>query len=281
MFAYFVSANTNPSTFFTMIKSATDQLKNEVQFHFPPKRIVSLVPSQTELLYTLGLEEEVVGITKFCRHPEQWFRNKQRIGGTKTVNIEAVRSLQPDLVIANKEENVQEQVEALQSFCPVWLSDIYTVEDALQMISSIGEITDHQSKAGELVSKIKNGFHALTPLNENLRTAYLIWKDPYMAAGASTFINNMLQQCGFTNVFEEQERYPAISTTDLQSANLQLLLLSTEPYPFAQKHVEELQKILPETKILPVDGEMFSWYGSRLVLVPDYFNNLLSRVRTS
>lgn len=258
--------------------TVTDQLHNEVQFVFPPKRIVSLVPSQTELLYDLGVDEEVAGITKFCKYPEHWFKNKPRIGGTKTVNIEAVRALQPDLVLANKEENVRDQIESLRTFCPVWLSDIYTLEDALQMIASVGAITGRQQKAEELVANIKNGFLSIEPISEPLRTTYLIWKDPYMAAGGHNFIHDMLQHCGLVNVFEERERYPVVSVDDLRAAHVQLLLLSSEPFPFAQKHAAELQTMLPETKIVLVEGEMFSWYGSRLALAPAYFNKIIATI---
>lgn len=118
-----------------------------------PRRIVSLVPSQTELLYDLGLEEETVGITKFCIHPEAWFRSKARVGGTKNVDIDKVRALQPDLIIANKEENVKEQIEALADIAPVWVSDIQDLDDALDMIRSIGHITGRQEKA-ELIAKL-------------------------------------------------------------------------------------------------------------------------------
>jgi ABC-type Fe3+-hydroxamate transport system substrate-binding protein len=241
------------------------------------------VPSQTELLYHLGLADEVVGITKFCIHPNEWFRNKTRVGGTKTVNIEKVRALKPDLIIANKEENVKEQVEQLQQVAPVYVSDINTLEDALQMITTIGELTHTSSKAGNLTAQIENSFADLsssvaqqsTPIN----TAYLIWKDPYMAAGGDTFIHDMMKRSGLNNVFANIPRYPEVSIAQLLSANCQLLLLSSEPYPFKEKHIAELQQQLPQTKILLADGEMFSWYGSRMLQAPAYFGKLIAQVR--
>src|SRR4051794_13796877 len=167
-----------------------DQIGRTVTLnHFPPKRIISLVPSQTELLYDLGLDEEVMGITKFCVHPERWFKNKERVGGTKNINIEKVKSLQPDLILANKEENVKEQIEQLEIIAPVWISDITTFEDALRMIKAISEITNTTSKADSLTLQIKTNFSQLSTQNSKLKTCYLIWRNPYITIGSDTFIN--------------------------------------------------------------------------------------------
>lgn len=277
---------------------------------FTPKRIISLVPSQTELLFDLGLTEEVVGITKFCIHPETWFHSKKRVGGTKTVKTSVVRALQPDLIIANKEENVREQVEELQHIAPVLVTEINTLNDALEMIISIGKVVKKEDRAFELMSKIKEGFSQIVPIKNRISTAYFIWKDPYMAAGGDTFIHHMLSTCGFTNIFNHIPRYPEVVVNGLASAKTQqsvqdsslpggnqnltfitqsipnltsnncgLLLLSSEPYPFKQKHVDELQLLLPQTKIMLVDGEAFSWYGSRLLYSFGYFNNLIQQVQ--
>jgi len=243
---------------------------------FIPGRIVSLVPSQTELLHYLGLEEETVGITKFCVHPRTWFATKTRVGGTKTVNKEMIDRLEPGLIIANKEENIREQVEALAADHPVWVTDVNNLEDALQMIRDIGQLTGRKEKAGTLINEISHGFSTLenATMNSQKRAAYLIWKDPYMAAASGTFIDDMLGRCGFENVFAGKSRYPEITVSQLQLANCELLLLSSEPYPFKQKHIDELQVQLPHTRIICTDGEMFSWYGSRLRLAPSYFKTL-------
>jgi ABC-type Fe3+-hydroxamate transport system substrate-binding protein len=248
-----------------------------------PTKIISLVPSQTELLYDLGLDEQVIGITKFCIHPKQWFSSKTRIGGTKNVNIEAIKALQPHLIIANKEENVKEQILELAKEFDVWVTDINTFEEALQMIEDIGHLTDTNAKGNHLAQKIKDEFKNITALQKPINTCYLIWQNPYMTVGGDTFINDMLQKCGFNNIFANKTRYPEITISQLLIANLpvqqagcQLLLLSSEPYPFKQKHIDELQKQLPYTKILLVDGEMFSWYGSRLLHAPKYFNELIN-----
>lgn len=263
-----------------------DQLGRPVFLSSIPQRIVSLVPSQTELLFDVGLDNEVVGITKFCIHPEEWFRTKQRVGGTKTVHIDKVLSLKPDLVIANKEENVQEQVESLAKHFPVWVSDVNNLEEALAMMQSIGEMTGRSNNAKKLVTTIRQNFAQLqTPdspaaakADTQPQTAYLIWKEPYMTVGGDTFIHHMLQAAGFQNCFAGRQRYPQITIEELQQAGCELLLLSSEPFPFQQKHIDELQAFLPHTKILLVDGELFSWYGSRLLKAPAYFQELQRQV---
>ena len=241
---------------------------------YTPSRIISLVPSQTELLYYLGLTNQVIGITKFCVHPKEWHQTKTRIGGTKTLNIESIKSLNPDLVIANKEENVREQIEDVAKDFPVWVSDVNTLEDAYRMIADVGRLVQEEAAAEMLVQKVKAAFVPLQTTNDKLQTAYLIWKDPYMTVGGDTFINDMLTKAGFENVFADRQRYPVITIEELLTANCELLLLSSEPYPFKQKHIEELQVHLPHTRIILVDGEIFSWYGSRLLLVPSYFKRL-------
>ena len=261
----------------------TDQLGRTLELMHVPAKIISLVPSQTELLYDLGLDEEIAGITKFCVRPEHWFRNKKRVGGTKHVNMKIIRDIQPDLIIANKEENDREQIEELAGNYQVWVSDISTLSDALQMIASIGSMTNKDDAAKKIVEDIENQFAKLpmdpdqTNAQNHLSTAYLIWRKPYMAAGGDTFIHEMMKYCGFKNIFDQHTRYPEINIGQLHGCRL--LLLSSEPYPFAKKHIDELQHHLPGTKIILVDGEMFSWYGSRLLHAPDYFRKLLQEIQ--
>jgi ABC-type Fe3+-hydroxamate transport system substrate-binding protein len=250
-------------------------LQSATRHYYPVQKIISLVPSQTELLYYLGLDSETVGITKFCVHPAVWLTSKISIGGTKTVNIAEVEALHPTLIIANKEENVKEQVEALAEKFPVWVTDVNTLEDALQMITDIGILTSTETKAGALATAISHNFAMLQQnIHPPVKTAYLIWRKPYMAAGGGTFIHDMLTQCGFANVLAASPRYPKVTMAQLADTGCELLLLSSEPYPFKQKHIDELQAALPNTKILLADGEMFSWYGSRLLLAPNYFFRL-------
>lgn len=264
-----------------MPKESTDQLGRKISLQGRPKRIISIVPSQTEFLWDLGLDEEVIGITKFCIHPNDWYRSKTRVGGTKTLNFDAIRELQPDLIIANKEENTQEEIEYLSKKYPVWISDIYTLVDAFDMMLSIGELVDKQKRAQDIVNRIKNGFEALTN-DTNKRVLYFIWKDPNMCAGSHTFIDDIITRIGLTNVASKKlhlSRYPELTDEQIRVANPEVILLSSEPYPFKDKHIEQFQSIVPNAQILLVDGEMFSWYGSRLVHAPSYFRELLSALK--
>ena len=260
-----------------MQKTLTDQLGRAVTFNFPPQRIISIVPSQTELLFELGLSTEIVGITKFCVHPEKEFKLKAKVGGTKILNVEVIRSLNPDLIIGNKEENTKEDIELLMKEFPVWMSDIHNLEDAMLAISSIGDVVDRQPEAAYLNHLINAGFTDLQTLALQLgidkKVAYLIWKDPYMLAGRDTFINDILMKIGLTNVIKEV-RYPSMAMEQLVYLKPELIFLSSEPYPFREKHIEAIRSVIPSAKIMLVDGEMFSWYGSRLVKAVQYMFQL-------
>lgn len=256
-------------------KEYTDQMQRTVEINSTVSRIVSLVPSQTELLVDLGLREKLVGITKFCVHPARLKKEVQLIGGTKHVKIDLLRSLAPDLVIGNKEENSRTDIEALETILPTWMSDIFTLDDALEMIRKVGEITGTTERAEEIVLEIKTNFSQLEGLkNPGKSVLYLIWKNPYIAVGPNTFIDAMLTTLGFQNVMQE-ERYPEVK---LEALNPELIFLSSEPYPFKEKHIEELQNQFPASRIVLVDGEYFSWYGSRLIGAPAYFKELLNQI---
>nr|WP_317164188.1 helical backbone metal receptor [Pontibacter pudoricolor] len=258
----------------------TDQMGHQLTLPQFPQRIVSLVPSQTELLFDLGLADRIVGVTKFCIHPKEQVKDKTIVGGTKNFKFDVIEQLQPDLIIGNKEENYKEGIEQLQQKYPVWMSDIYTLEDSLEMMQLIGEITGAETIAHQLTQTIRSGFEQLyPPAKQTIETAYFIWRNPYMAVGGNNFIDNILQHCGFINAFAELERYPEISAEQLQQANPQLILLSSEPYPFKQKHISEFQELCPKATIKVVDGEMFSWYGSRLVQAPEYLQGVIEEVR--
>jgi ABC-type Fe3+-hydroxamate transport system substrate-binding protein len=254
-----------------------DQLNRTLTLSAKPKRIISLVPSQTELLHHLGLNDEVIGITKFCVHPSDWFETKNRVGGTKHYDFDKIKALQPDLIIGNKEENDKAQIAQLMQLYPVWMSDINNLNDALDMILRLSELVGKQTNGKELVQELETTFARLQSERElpPLKVAYFIWRKPYMVAGANTFINDMLQRCGFSNVFaNEKERYPQVDLSFLASKKPDVILLSSEPYPFAEKHFLELEAVCPKAKIILVDGELFSWYGSRLLNSVAYFNNV-------
>jgi len=265
-----------------MIKIFSDQMNRTIRLGSTPKRIVSLVPSQTELLYDLGLGDSVIGITKFCIHPESWYHSKQRIGGTKNADFEKIKALKPDLIIGNKEENERSDIEALEKIAPVWMSDIFDLKDSLEMISMLGSLLDIENKADDLIRKINFEFKKLdsyVSVNTNLikkNAAYFIWKNPNMVAGKNTFIDDMIERCGFVN-HTYNERYPIFELKDNQK--LDFIFLSSEPFPFKQKEVDEFQLNYPKSIVKIVDGEYFSWYGSRLLNAPNYFIKLLKELK--
>ena len=260
-------------------KVFTDQMNRKVEIPFPPQRIVSVVPSQTELLFDLKLNDRVTAITKFCIHPSEWFQTKTRIGGTKTLNLDRIREIQPDLIIANKEENTQSEIEILAKEFPVWISDIQDLDGAYNMIRSIGEICDCASAAEMIVQQAASQFDLLTPVSPSKRALYLIWNNPFMAVNQGTFIHHMMKLCGFENcTADSQTRYPEISTEQIKKLNPELILLSSEPFPFTVKHQTEIQAQFPNAQVILVDGESFSWYGSRLVHAARYFKDLIAEI---
>ncbi|KQS36944.1 helical backbone metal receptor [Pedobacter sp. Leaf194] len=257
-----------------MQKSFLDGMGREVIVDFPPKRIISLVPSQTELLFDLGMDKEIIGLTKFCIHPIEKFAERTKVGGTKKLNIDLIKDLKPDLIIGNKEENTQSDIEELATLFPVWMSDIFTLDDAMKTITEIGSLVDRAPEAAYLNHLVAAGFNDLKTLalqnGINKKVAYLIWRKPFMAAGKNTFIDDVLLTNGLNNVIHQQ-RYPEVDLDQLKVLNCDFILLSSEPYPFKEKHIEEIQNAIPTAKVILVDGEMFSWYGSRLVKAVQYF----------
>jgi len=251
----------------------TDQMGNKIGLTYPPQRIISLVPSQTELLFDLGLGDQAVGITKFCIHPKQWRDSKTIVGGTKNFHFDTIDQLKPDLIIGNKEENYVEGIEQLKRDYPVWMSDIVSIDDALSMIRAVSLIADQEKSGIKMLHSIQDSFEKLKPVKP-LRTLYLMWRDPWMGVANRTFIHSMIERIGLINALENEERYPAISDRKLIELDPSLVLLSSEPYPFAEKHIAEITKILPKAKVVLVDGETFSWYGSRMRLFPAYVNSL-------
>lgn len=258
-----------------MSREFTDQLFYTIQLKNKPMRIVSLVPSQTEFLYDVGASSQLVGVTKFCVHPEVARKEKQIVGGTKNYHADQIRALQPDLIIGNKEENVKQSIDALRKDFPVWMSDVRTLEDAYEMMLALGDITGHEATAGSMVEKISDLFERLPSLPER-RVLYFIWKEPYMVAGSDTFIDHMLRRIGLVNAAGHMSRYPVLTETEIRDLKPGLIFLSSEPYPFRENDVESLAVLCRSARVMRVDGEFFSWYGSRLLHAPEYFSRLLS-----
>ena len=250
-----------------------DQMGRSVQVPISPKRIVSLVPSQTELLHYFGLENEVVGITKFCIHPDSWFKSKARIGGTKQLKFQQIIELKPDLIIGNKEENIKEDIDELeQNGLTVWMSDINSFDEALQMIVQVGLMCGKEQEALTLSTKITHGFNDISSIGKDRSVLYFIWDEPSFVVGKNTFINSMIEKIGFLNACY-LSRYPNFA--DLSNPNPDFVFLSSEPFPFTNQHIEKYQNLFPNSKIIFVDGEMFSWYGSRMMKSIKYFEELM------
>lgn len=250
-----------------------DQLHRGVKIERPARRIVSLVPSLTELLADLGLENQIVGVTRFCVHPEHIRKKASVVGGTKQVRNQKIKKLEPDLIIANKEENQREDVQDLESICSVHVSDVHNIEDCLELIKQYGRLTNNAESARQIIHDLKNTYEKFKVFAEQqvpIKVAYLIWKDPWMAVGGDSFIHEMLKINKFENIFSDKKRYPEVDLQDLNQADY--VFLSTEPYPFKEEHFKEIP--LDNSKIKIVDGEYFSWYGSRLIQAFDYFKSL-------
>ncbi len=244
-----------------------DHLHREVLVPWAPQRILSLCPSQTETLADLGLSSRLVGVTRYCIHPRDSLKDIARVGGTKKVDFDLIGRLEPDLIIAEKEENPREMVEELQKIAPVYVTDV------------VGRLTATEGQAARILREIEGKWSLLEPIQKPLRVAYLIWRKPWMGVGAGTYIGSLLREVGFTNVLEcTSSRYPEVSESELQAADPELVLLSSEPYPFAEKHIAEIQALLPRARILLVDGEAWSWYGSRMRKFPADILALSSRL---
>ena len=270
---------------FTMpeLAKTTDHLCRKFSFRKPPERIVSLVPSISELIWDLGMEKELVGITRFCVNPREMFKTKTRVGGTKEIKMDRLNKASPDLIVANKEENTREMVGELEKQYPVYVTDVCDFESALKMIEDVAALCNKEKKGFAISKKIREECDYYKSdfkfgKQSGPRVAYLIWKDPWMTVGGDTFVSEMLRLAGFENVFGNQKRYPETSLEELRAMQTDYLFLSSEPFPFREKHVVEIQETLPDTRIELVDGEMFSWYGTRLLRSFDYFRNLKNRL---
>ena len=259
----------------------TGALDRSVMLPASPRHIVSLVPSQTELLAHLGLDDRVVGITRFCVHPRAWRERKTIVGGTKEVNVERVAELEPDFILANHEENTPEDVDALANLAPVYVTDVPTVDGARAMIRTVGSLLDRTEAAESLADAIAEQFAALHA-HPPIRAAYLIWRAPFMTVGRDTIIHDVMQRGGFANVFGGRTRYPEITLDALVGTAPDVLLLPDEPFPFPQKprFSADLREALPETPIHFVDGELFSWYGPRLLDAPAHLRTLRNTLHT-
>jgi len=253
-----------------------DQINNTILLSSIPKRIVSLVPSITELLVDLGLEKNLVGITKFCVEPIRLKTQCEIIGGTKNIHIDKIKELKPDFIIANKEENNEKDILELMKFSKVWISNIKTLNDNFQLISHLGNIFNKNFEANKIITKTKTTFNNLNFSKiKDKEVLYLIWKKPFMSVGTDTFIHEILTKIGLKNSIKEN-RYPVVNLENHKKVDF--VFLSSEPYPFTTNDMIDLQFYFKNSKIVLVDGALFSWYGSRLSKSKGFFEKLITQL---
>lgn len=227
-----------------------------------PVRLVSLVPSTTETLFALGRGNDLVGYTRFCVHPHNKVTSDKWIGGTKNPKVDKIIALAPDLILANREENRKEDIEALEAAgIPAWVVEPRTVIEAIEDIRNVGILVGRGDEGNPLADEIQSIMSTHQKDIALQTVAYLIWREPYMVAGQETFITDLLVQGGFVNPFAG--RYPEVSFDDLHSVDR--IFLASEPFPFAEKHRDELIALgIPAANVQLVDGELLSWHGVRL-----------------
>ncbi|HAD21023.1 MAG TPA: cobalamin-binding protein [Opitutae bacterium] len=240
-------------------------------------RIVSLVPSWTEYLVDLGLKHQIVGRTKFCIRPHEKVRAIEVIGGTKNIHIEKIERLKPDLIIANIEENDKQQVEACQRFAEILLTDVRSVESALRECERIAEAVGRAEKGKYWIQKIRQAWGRALP--KHAKGFYVVWKHPLMVAGGDTYIHDVMRWWGITNSGDQWHsgRYPQPSPEEWELGETHWVLLPSEPFPFQKKHLADFEK--KNRKPLLVDGEAFSWYGSRMLESATYLAELVERMQ--
>lgn len=259
-------------------RKVIDHLERTVEYSYPPKRIISLVPGITDTLYALQLENEIVGRTRYCIYPKDKVHGAVTIGGTKRIMLDKIRELQPDLIIAEKEENTKEIVETLEKEFPVFVAEVQNVSEVYRLISDLGTVMDRVIEAKNLQTAIQTGFESL-PTNHGNRVAYVIWKNPYMVVGNHTYIHSLLEKMGFVNAFSGYEgRYPVVTEEDFQNAKLDYLLLASEPFPFKEEHKTEFSEFIPNVEKVIIDGEMF-WYGPRMIDTVEYFKTFFQSMK--
>lgn len=230
----------------------------------------------------MGLEDKIVGITKFCVHPFHLKQTKTIVGGTKNIKIDKIKELQPDIILCNKEENTKEIVEMCQEIADVHVSDIFTLTDTMELIEEYGQLFNCRTEAQNIIQKLNfklSDFKNFIKNIEPKKVAYFIWRDPWMVAANNTFINHILELNKFDNIYKNKERYPEVVLKKIRlEGDPDLVFLSSEPYPFKEEHAFEIGRCTHHAKTIFVDGELFSWYGSRMLKAFDYFKKLHQRI---
>ena len=260
------------------MQTIKDCLGDEISIPKNITKIVSLVPSISELIYDLNAEDKIVGVTKFCVHPKYFQIEKTVVGGVQEFDIDKIIALKPDVVFASKDENFEDEIIELRKHVPVYVTDVKNVNEAISMIKTIGALLNKRSDADKITMKIDMQLKDLAKVTDDLlyrSAAYFVWNDPWVAAGKDTFIDSLLKLIKVDNVFSNlKERYPMVTGANIHIGNPQMIMLPSEPFKFEDKHAIEIGRHTHDAATFFVDGQMFSWYGSRLVKSIDYLKLL-------
>jgi ABC-type Fe3+-hydroxamate transport system substrate-binding protein len=245
-----------------------------VELPRPPRRIVSLIPSTTEILCALGLGDALVGVTVYCVEPRDVVRGKTRIGGEKDPDLARIRALEPDLVVANVEENRREDIDQLRAWSiPVWVTYPRTVVAGIRLIGELGEVTGAGTRAREMLRDLEPLYARVeraTADRSPVAVFYPIWRGPYMTINGDTYIHDMLRVCGGRNIFADRpERYPTVTLDDVAARRPEVILLPDEPFRFRRAHLADFAAYaevpaVRDGRIHLVDGKPFSWHGPRI-----------------
>ena len=240
----------------------------------PPQRIVSLVPSITEILFTLGVGPAVAGCTVYCTQPPDGVATTTRVGGEKNPKLELIRDLGADLVIANIEENLPEHVATLRSWgIPVYVTYPRTVPDGIRLLAELGAVTGAAERGAALARELDALLADVEGASRGrrpVRVFYPIWRHPYMTIGADTYAHDMLARCGGVSVFADRaSRYPTVTLDEMASAAPEVILLPDEPYRFRRVHVADFEPYpdvpaVRDGRIHLMDGKLLTWYGPRI-----------------
>ncbi len=261
-----------------------DQLGREISLKNTPKRIISLVPSQTELLCDLDLENELVGITKFCVHPYHLKSTKTIVGGAKKVDFKKNKALNPNFILCNKEENSFDFLPELEKIAPTYFSNVTTIQDSINLINDLGTLLNRRTESANLIAKINfklNDFKAFIKDKPTRKAAYFIWANPWMVAGNKTYINELLKLNKFENIYNNMSRYPKIDIHKIRhEGDPEVIILSSEPFSFKDEHAMEIGSYTNRAVTVFGDGELFSWFGSRILHSFDYFKELHAKLES-
>ncbi len=252
-----------------MTSFLADDLGREVLIPKQPRRIISLCPSVTYSLIKLGCRNQLAGRTKYCIHPKADVAGIPVIGPVQGFSMDAVHALNPDLILAVKEENAKDEVLKLSELYPVFVFDVKDVRQNAAHLLKLGLLCGREEEAAEIV----RSFPRKAMPKKSLQSLYLIWKDPWMGVGTKSYTGSVLSFFGLPQYSHFTEAYPKLSGQDFRGADL--IMLSSEPFPFQEHHRKELQALYPDKKIILVEGEMFCWFGASFANTEAYLESVL------